>query len=252
MSIEQAERLRQELTDKYVVVVPGVPELRRFVGLTGTVKTVNMNGKALVQFDGPVDIAWYDIDPAYLDVVEAPLPRKAPAKHAAPAAAPQQKPKPAPAKKAAGMSPLELARQQRAAKAGTPAATPAKAEKPAEEGKKLSPLELARQQGAAKGATPAAARPATEPSAEKPAAAGKKLSPLELARLQGAAKSGAAAGEKSAEVPVTVPPESAGQAESASEQAASAQETPPASATPAGGKKLSPLELARLQGPAKR
>ncbi len=66
MTIELAERLKSELTDKYVVVADDVPELRRFSGLTGTVKTVNMNGRALVQFNGPEDISWYDIDPNYL------------------------------------------------------------------------------------------------------------------------------------------------------------------------------------------
>jgi acyl-CoA thioester hydrolase len=162
MSIAQAESLKRELTDKYVVVQEGVAELRRFTGLTGQIRTVNMNGRALVQFDGPVDISWYDIDPAFLKVVAAPQP-KAAAKHAEKAAAPKaEAAKPAPA---AGKSPLELARAQGAG---------AKPAAPAGEGKKLSPLELARQQGAGG----AAAAPAGE----------KKLSPLEQARQQGASK----------------------------------------------------------------
>lgn len=203
MSIELAEQLKRDLTDKYVVVEKGVPELRRFLGLTGRVKTVNMNGQVLVQFDHPVDVGWYDIHPGYLKVVDAPAP-PAPAAHTAekPAAAPA-----APAKPAAAapdgkkLSPLELARQQAAKKAGG-AATAAAPAAPA--GKKLSPLELARQQGAGKKAGEAAppaskaeapetvaeapAKTAEEPAAKPTAPPGKKLSPLEMARLQGAPK----------------------------------------------------------------
>lgn len=211
MSIDQAETLKRELTDKYVVVAEKVPELRRFVGLTGRVKTVNMSGRALVQFDGPVDIGWYDISPSYLRVVDAPLPKPEPV-HAK--AAPAEKPaatKPAAAPAAKGKSPLELAREQAAKKAAGAPTADAAAPAPA---KKLSPLELARQQGAAKaaGAAPApkaeaapvaeeaAAAPDVKASAaapvaaEKPAATpktgpdGRKLSPLELARMQGAVK----------------------------------------------------------------
>lgn len=211
MLIERAEQLKRELTDKYVVVSDNVAELRRFVGLTGRVKTVNMNGRALVQFDGPVDIGWYDINPDYLRVVDAPVPRQT-------RAAPAVEKKAAPAARPAGKSPLELARQQGAARQDA-----AKAEG----GKKLSPLELARQQGAAKRdaaaeSTSAEAKP-TAPAAE----GGRKLSPLELARQQGAAKRDAGA------------------------ESASAEAKPAAPATE-DGKKLSPLELARLQGAAKR
>src|ERR1700685_3508298 len=82
MSIQIAEKLKSQLTDKYVVVKSGVPELRRFNSLTGVVKTVNMNGRALVEFDGAVDIGWYDIDPQYLVVVEAPAKKAVPLKEA--------------------------------------------------------------------------------------------------------------------------------------------------------------------------
>src|SRR5580658_6262312 len=92
MSIETAQKLKTQLTDKYVVVKQGVPELRRFASLTGVVKTVNMSGRALVQFDGPVDISWYDIDPEYLTIVEAPVKKAAAEKHAAPAKASEAKP----------------------------------------------------------------------------------------------------------------------------------------------------------------
>ena len=161
MSIAQAERLKAELTDKYVIVAEGVPELRRFVGLTGTVKTVNMSCRALVQFNGPVDISWYDIDPSFLKVVDAPLPKKVEVKaEAAPAAA-----KPAVAKPAAGgKSPLDAIRAAGAAK---PAAAPA----PAAGGAKPSPLDMIRKQAAAKaaGSGPAAAA-APEAQAAAPAA----------------------------------------------------------------------------------
>ena len=78
MSIERAERLKRELTDKWVVVAESVPELKRFANFTGKVKTVNMNGRALVEFDGPADIGWYDIDPSFLTVVDGPRPKKQP------------------------------------------------------------------------------------------------------------------------------------------------------------------------------
>src|SRR5277367_5101038 len=114
MSIEIAEKLKAQLTDKYVVVKHGTAELKRFESLTGVVKTVNMAGRALVQFDGPVDISWYDIDPQYLSVVAAPAKKAAPDKHAgkpAAAASPAAKPAaPAAAAKAGGASPLEMAR----------------------------------------------------------------------------------------------------------------------------------------------
>ncbi len=198
MSIELAEKLKQKLTDKWVVVDPAAPELKRFAQWTGKVKTVNMNGRALVEFDGPVDISWYDIDPAFLTVVDGPKPKAAPApkKEAAPAAA---KPAVAAAAKPTGGSPLDAIRAGGAAK---PAAAPVA-------GAKLSPIEIMRAQAAAKAAAAggtAAAPPAAVAAApvEAPAAApveapakpavpttgpdGKKLSPLEMARLQGAAK----------------------------------------------------------------
>ncbi|MDX1968230.1 MAG: hypothetical protein SFV23_13725 [Planctomycetaceae bacterium] len=183
MSIELAEKLKTKLTDQWVVVDGSVPELKRFSQWTGKVKTVNMNGRALVEFDGPVDISWYDIDPAYLTVVDGPRPKK-PVEHAPKAAAPAKPAAAAPA----GVSPLQAARAQGAA---APAAG------------KPSPLDMIRKQGAAKKeadaeAPPAAvleSAPAEEPApAAKPApvattsADGKKLSPLEMIRKQGAAK----------------------------------------------------------------
>jgi hypothetical protein len=193
MSIELAEQLKEKLTDKFVLVDASVPELKRFANWTGKVKTVNMNCRALVEFDGPVDISWYDIDPAYLTVVDAPVKRAAPvpvAKAAVPAAKPA-----APA----GKSPLDAIRAQQAA-AKPVAAT----------GAKPSPLDMIRKQQAAK-AKPEGAAPAPEavaapvevvavetapaPAAPTPPPAvpttgldGRPLSKLDMIRMQGAAK----------------------------------------------------------------
>ena len=68
--------------------------MARFRDTVGRVKTVNMNGRALVEFDEyHLNIGWYDIDPEYLKVVDAPLPPKP--KEAAPPKPPQQKSRPA-------------------------------------------------------------------------------------------------------------------------------------------------------------
>jgi hypothetical protein len=167
MSIALAEQLKKEWTDKYVVVDEKTPELKRFAGLTGTVKTINMNGRALVEFDGPVDIGWYDIDPSFLKVVSEPQKKKSPAEHAKPASA-AAAPKAAAAAEAAKpagekkLSPLELARQQGAA-----------AKAAGEGAKKPSPLEMARQQGAAKAEATAAVAESPAPAAPPaPKAAG--------------------------------------------------------------------------------
>lgn len=89
MVFEHIESLKLQYTDKYVVVDGTRPELRRFARLTGRVRTVNMSGRALVEFDGNSNIGWYDIDPCYLKVVDAPpaVPEVAEKKAAKPAAA---------------------------------------------------------------------------------------------------------------------------------------------------------------------
>src|SRR6266700_3148310 len=171
MSFEQVETLKKQYTDKYVEVDAAVSELRRFKGLTGVVKTVNMSGRALVQFEHPVDISWYDIDPSYLKVVDKPAKKAEPSKHVAEGEkkpAVEAKAAPTAAKPAAGKpggkSPLEMARAQGAAGSAKGAAPPAAAPAaPAADGKPLSKLEQARLQGAAggaKAAAPAAAAPA--------------------------------------------------------------------------------------------
>ncbi len=231
MTFEEAERLKEKYTDQYVVVEEGVPELKRFGARTGIVKTVNMSGRALVEFDSSEDISWYDIEPSYLKIVDKPEPKKkeAPAKEA-----PAAKAKPAKPAGKKGMSPLEMARAQ-----GAGGATKASS-KPAATGEKpLSPLERARLEGAAGSAKKA---PADKPAPKAAAAGGDKpLSPLERARMEGAA--GSASKAPAAEKPAPV------------EEAPEPEEAPAAKAevptTGADGKPLSKIELARLQGPFK-
>ena len=72
------------------------PDLARFQDVVGQVKTVNLSGRALVQFDANNDRAWYDIAFDNLKVVDKPPPK------------PVEKKPPAAAKpKAAGEKPTE-------------------------------------------------------------------------------------------------------------------------------------------------
>lgn len=187
MSIEQAEKLKRELTDKWVLVADGIPELRRFAALTGKIKTVNMNCRALVEFDGPEDISWYDIDPQFLTVVDGPRPKAKVEEKAKPTKA-------APAKSAGGGgSPLDKIRGGGAAKpaaGGSPLdkIRGAGAAKPAAGG---SPLDKIRGAGAAKPAAEAAPEAAAEEPAAKKAAEKKPAatgSPLDQIRAGGAFK----------------------------------------------------------------
>jgi hypothetical protein len=68
---ENLEQLRAEYAGQCVTVDAQRPELDRFAGKLGRVKTVNCNGRALVQFDGP-DPVWYDIHPDFLRIVKEP------------------------------------------------------------------------------------------------------------------------------------------------------------------------------------
>jgi hypothetical protein len=186
MVFEQIESLKREYTDKYVVVDASRPELARFDGQVGVVKTVNMNGRALVEFqDYIANIGWYDIDLDFLKVVPKPEP-----------AAVTKIEKPA-AKKA---EPVE----KPAAKPASAAPAVPAAKKPAAPGeKKLSPLELARMQGAAKreGGTAAPAKP-TSVSA-KAADASQPASPQSAAKKPTTAEILAAARTK--KVPAAPP-----------------------------------------------
>jgi len=143
MGFEKIETLKRQYTDQFVVVDEHRPELARFRGVTGQVKTINMNGRALVEFqDYIANIGWYDIELDFLTVVPKPDPdaAKAAAKPAAKPAAtePAAKAKPAakpasatsaPAKAAAGakpaagkMSTAEILAASRAKKAAEAAA----------------------------------------------------------------------------------------------------------------------------------
>lgn len=66
---EQVEQLKRQYTGKRVVVDASRPQLARFRHMSGRIKTVNMNGRALVEFDGS-NRGWYDIDLEFLKVVE--------------------------------------------------------------------------------------------------------------------------------------------------------------------------------------
>lgn len=155
MVFEHIRKLQTEYVDKYVVVDEHRPELQRFCGLTGRVKTVNMNGRALVQFDGRNNIAWFDIDIDYLRVVDAPPP---PVEEPAPkrAAAPKKAAEPA-----AGETSSKPAGATSTAKS-SPEKTPAE-NKPAPSGADVSDVLAAAR--AKKAAAPPAVKP--EPNPDK-------------------------------------------------------------------------------------
>jgi hypothetical protein len=168
MVSEQIEKIKQDYTDKYVVADASRPELARFRDCVGQVRTVNMNGRALVEFiDYHLNTGWFDIDLDYLKVVDKLAPKEKVAKK--PAA---KKQAPAAKKQAAAggekkLSPLEMARAQDAAgKGGAAAAKPAPA--------KMSVAEmLAAARAEKSGDAPAEEAPAEEapPAEPEPAAA---------------------------------------------------------------------------------
>ena len=173
MVFEHIENLKRIYTDQLVIVDDNRTELGRFQGLTGTVKTVNMSGRALVEFDGNNNIGWYDIDVDFLKLVDEPVHEtetvstpvppteaatpaaEAPAEATTPAAeAPAEKP--APAKADAGnMSVADMLAAARASATGEEA--PA-TETPAEEAA-AEPVEVAAEE------TPAE-EPATAPAGD--------------------------------------------------------------------------------------
>ncbi|MCH2127633.1 MAG: hypothetical protein MK179_00755 [Pirellulaceae bacterium] len=105
MVFEHIEKLKQQFTDKYVVVDEAYPELCRFRGMTGMIKTVNMNGRALVEFDADNNIGWYDIEIDYLKLVDKPVVKQK--EKSAPAADKKAAQKPT-AKKPAAKVPSDL------------------------------------------------------------------------------------------------------------------------------------------------
>ena len=71
MSPERMEQIKRQYAGKRVQADARRPELTRFAGRQGRVVTVNQNGRALVQFDGP-DPGWYDIHPEFLKLEPSP------------------------------------------------------------------------------------------------------------------------------------------------------------------------------------
>lgn len=267
---ETVEQLKNQYTDQYVKVDARRPELARFRNVVGQVKTVNMNGRALVQFlDYHQNVGWHDIDLSCLtivdappaDAIEKPEPKRGhdkPEGKAAPTAGAKQVAD-AKATAAAGakkLSPLEMARMQGAGAKG--AAAPAKpAATPAAGGKKSTADVLAAARGGAKPAAapaagakkstadilaaarggaapvkaePAAAKPATPAAAPAAKPAGGKLS---TADILAAARSKAAAPAATPE-PIAAEPPAAEPAPSAAAPATPAA-APTAAAAPAGG-----------------
>lgn len=156
------DRLKSEWTDRFVVISRPAPELARFANSTGVVRTVNMNGRCLVEFDQHNNVGWYDIDPAFLRIVPEPLPKPA-AKAAPPAAgttAVKASAKPAaqkpvsektvakPAAKPAGGRPstadiLAMARGKKAGTDHAPASTIPAAADPSMQSSETAPVDVA-------------------------------------------------------------------------------------------------------------
>jgi hypothetical protein len=186
---DQIEKMKRDYTDKYVLVDPSRPELARFRDVVGRVKTVNMSGRALVEFDDyHLNIGWYDIDPEFLKVVDKPPPKppkeekkaapKAEAKPAAAKAAAKPAAKPAPAGKGSVADILAAARAGKAG--GAPTVAPkAEATAPANPQAEGAPAKVDRSKmsvadmlaAARGGGAPAAKAPTpTTPQAEPEAA----------------------------------------------------------------------------------
>ena len=71
MSPNDLEKLNQQYAGKRVLVDARRPELARLADVHGRVVAINLNGRALVQFEGP-DRGWYDIDPDFLKLEPSP------------------------------------------------------------------------------------------------------------------------------------------------------------------------------------
>ncbi len=189
MVFEHIEKLKRAFTDKYVVVDETRAELARFKDAIGLIKTVNMNGRALVEFDQYDNIGWYDIEIDFLKVVPKPEPALAEAKHEAAGKAATQKGAEKVTAPAAGAG--QVAQTKAAAKPATASAKPSTADILAAARTKKGTGEPV----AAK-AAPAAAKPAPAAPPKAAPAAGEKLSTaaiLAAARGKGAAPAAAPA-----------------------------------------------------------
>ena len=90
---EQIEKMKRQYTDKYVLVDATRPELARFRDVVGRVKTVNMSGRALVEFDDyHLNTGWFDIAPEFLKVIDKPPPKAPKVEVKKPAAKVEAKP----------------------------------------------------------------------------------------------------------------------------------------------------------------
>lgn len=211
MVFEDIEKLKQEYTDKYVVVDETRPELRRFRGQTGQVKTVNMSGRALVQFDAHENIGWYDIEVDYLRVVDTPPPKEPEKKAAKVPQEPATSTKASARAPAATMSAADVLAAARGAEAKKPAAT-----KPQAERSKMSVADVLAAARAGKSTSAPAA--GTEPpvtaktpeTAASPAAQKRDAATMSVAEVLAAArgvKSGATSPAKPAAPPKPTQPE---------------------------------------------
>ncbi len=227
--VDNIEKLKQDFTDKYVVVDAARPELKRFEGHVGQVKTVNMSGRALVQFDAWNNIGWYDIGLDFLKVVPKPAESVADKKKEAPkpvkaAAKPSAAEASATASGEKKLSPLEMARMQGAAKKS---AAPS-----AEAGAKKSTADILAAARANKSAAPAATKPT--PAGDQP-----KMSTADILAAARAKKAGEAAPAAEAAAVAT---ESAADDGSAAEESPAPVEAPQAAAAQAAPAAFPPGE----------
>ena len=176
MVSQQIDKIKQDYTDKYVVVDTEQPELARFSDLVGQVKTVNMNGRALVEFlDYHLNIGWFDIDLNYLKVVDKPAPKEKKPAAKKPVAKPAAK-KPAEAAGEKKLSPLEMARQADGGGAKKPSTADI----------------LAAARGEAQGAAPAQPKAESQPSAKSEEPGKLDRSKMSVADMLAAARGEAA------------------------------------------------------------
>jgi hypothetical protein len=250
MISEQIEKIKSEYTDKYVTVRAEKPELVRFENYVGQVKTVNMSGRALVQFDDfNQNTGWYDIELDYLKVVDKPLPKESrrPASRQVDGKPAVKKPAAAAGEKK--LSPLELARQQGAAKssdatvkkaptgkksAGKPSTADILAAARADSAK--SPAQAAGQAPKAKGAS----KPAQQAGSSQPKEG--KLSTADiLAAARGDSAKSPAPKTKGAAEPAEAEPRTAVQVSGAANAPKSAQ--PTVSSEPKGKSDMSPEDI---------
>jgi hypothetical protein len=68
---EELEDLKRQYAGRRVLVDAQRPELARWTNVPGRIVTINHNGQAIVQFDGP-DQGWHDIAPQSLRLEPSP------------------------------------------------------------------------------------------------------------------------------------------------------------------------------------